>query len=619
VSDTSGSFLLAARKAAVAILAVTACLPAATQDPWLKITSANFELYTTASERSGRDLIRQFEQVRSFFVQAFGARLSASRPVRIIVFHNEKEYQPYRPNEIAAAFFQPGAIHDFILMSSASSEHYPVAVHEYTHLMIHQSGLQVPPWLNEGLAELYSSMESRGVKILVGQVIPARLQALRIERWIPLPALLAVDHASPLYNEKSRAGMFYAESWALVHMLNLDPEYRPKLKSLVAAIREDENDPASAFAKVYGKQLSDVEGALRTYFNAATIHAQLFDVNVPKSVESPEIQPASSLPARLALAELLANYYGRGEQALAAYDQLAKDYPDRWEVEEARGQFAWQERKLDAAAQHLGRAVELGCRSLPGLLLYARFLGYDNRPKEEAAVLRNASGLFPESDEVNLELGATLVRTGNYGSAAATLLAVKKVSNAEEAYRLFYNLAYAQYRLGDKVHAIENCEKARTYAKIPAAITDIDGLRNALDSPPARADAAPPRSVEEEEEEEGPPRLERRPSAAEPTGQSEGPALPQFPSLEGTLENVECATLARLHVRAAGVVKIFVIPDPTKVVIHGANGEPIELRCGPQNRLAPCASSISPRPRCQVSPAWCARSNSGNGLCALAS
>ena len=159
--------------------------------------------------------------------------------MRIIAFRNEKEYQPYRPNEFATAFFQPGAIHDFIVMSSASSEHYPVAVHEYTHLMIHQSGMELPPWLNEGLAELYSSLEPRGEKILVGQVIPARLQVLRSEPWIPLAALLAVDHSSPYYNEKSHAGMFYAESWALVHMLNLDPAYRPQLKSLVAALKDE--------------------------------------------------------------------------------------------------------------------------------------------------------------------------------------------------------------------------------------------------------------------------------------------------------------------------------------------------------------------------------------------
>ena len=524
------------RRVALACLALAVCLPAATHDPWLKITSANFELYTTANERTGRDLIRHFEQVRSFFLQAFGSRLPASRPARIIAFRNEKEYRPYRPNEFATAFFQPGAYHDLIVISSASSERYPVAVHEYTHLMIRQSGMELPPWLNEGLAELYSSLDPVGDRVLVGQLIPERLLVLRREPWIPLAALLAADHSSPYYNEKSHAGMFYAESWALVHMLNLDPIYRPQLKFLVAALKE--NDPPAAFAKAYGKPVEEVEAALHAYFTAPTVHAQLFDVQLPKTIDAPVIQAAAFLPARLALAELLANRRGAGEQARAAYDRLANDYPDRWEVEEGQARFAWQRRDLEGAAQHFGRAVELGCKNLKSLLLYARVLGYNEHPKEEADALRKAVALFPDSVEANLELGAALVRTGDYGPAAATLLAVRKPGTAEEAYRLYYNLAYAQYRLGDAVHARQNIVKARTYTKIPAAIADIDRLRDTLDAPT---------------------------------------------SVEGVLENMECGALARLHLRTEGVVKVFVMPDPTRMVTRNAHGEPVELRCGPQN------------------------------------
>ena len=224
-----------------------------------------------------------------------------------------------------------------------------------------------------------------------------------------------------------------------------------------------------------------MDAALRAYFSAPTVQAELFDVQLPKSVDAPEIQTAASLPARLALAELLANRRGRGEEARAAYDRLLADYPRRWEVQEGLAQFAWQERRLPDAAQYFARAVELGCRNLASFLLYARVLGYDNQPREEAAVLSKAAALFPESDEVKLELGATLVRNGSYAEAAAELLAIKKVGTSEQAYRLFYNLAYAQYRLGDMLHARENSEKARKYTKIPAALADIDRLQRALD------------------------------------------------------------------------------------------------------------------------------------------
>ena len=112
-----------------------------------------------------------FRAGAQLFLQAFGSRLADARPARIIAFRSEKEYQPYRPSEFAAAFYQAGIAHDFIVMSSAGGDLFPVAVHEYAHLMIHQSKMELPAWLNEGLAELYSSLEPRGNKMLVGQIL----------------------------------------------------------------------------------------------------------------------------------------------------------------------------------------------------------------------------------------------------------------------------------------------------------------------------------------------------------------------------------------------------------------------------------------------------------------
>ena len=96
-----------ARRRAILFFAAALSAAAANQDPWLKITSANFELYTTGSERSGRDLVRHFEQVRSFFVQAFGDRLPDAKPACIIAFRNEKEFDPYRPPNSPPRFSTP--------------------------------------------------------------------------------------------------------------------------------------------------------------------------------------------------------------------------------------------------------------------------------------------------------------------------------------------------------------------------------------------------------------------------------------------------------------------------------------------------------------------------------
>jgi hypothetical protein len=59
---------------------------------------------------------------------------------------------------------------------------------------------------------------------------------------------------SPYYNEFEKAGLFYAQSWALVHMMNLAPEYRrsmPQFVDLVGA-----GAPAElAFEKAFSRNL----------------------------------------------------------------------------------------------------------------------------------------------------------------------------------------------------------------------------------------------------------------------------------------------------------------------------------------------------------------------------
>src|SRR5271156_6494807 len=72
---------------------------------WIRMTSPNFEMYTTAGERSARDTIRYFEQVRSFFAQMMPHALEKPAPLRILVFNSLKEYEPYRLNDYATAFY----------------------------------------------------------------------------------------------------------------------------------------------------------------------------------------------------------------------------------------------------------------------------------------------------------------------------------------------------------------------------------------------------------------------------------------------------------------------------------------------------------------------------------
>ena len=492
---------------------------------WLRIQSANFELFTTAGEHAGRDLVRHFEQVRGFFLQVFGLQAAAGKPVRIVAFHSAREFEPYRPSEAATAFYQAGSEHDCIVMSSTGAEHYQVATHEYTHLLIGQSSGTVPLWLNEGLAELYSTLQPVGDKMEVGWPPPGRGRVLLEGPWIPLDALLSTGHSSPLYNEKSRAGMFYSESWALVHMLNLDSKYRPHLADMLRALKTA--DSAAAFQQAYGESIEQVQADLLEYVRRETLHGVAFKIPLEKSVESPEIEPHSEMPARLALAELLTESPGKLPQADEMYRQLARDFPQRWEVEAALGRFAWRERHNRDAVTHFAHAAQLGTTGASMFLDYASALAATARQPEAVTALRNVIRLDPSLKEAHYDLGLALLRTGAWRDAMAELQLARPLK-PQQAPGYFYGMAYSAYRLGDAIAARNYLEQGRQYAKIPEEVSALNGLSEAL-----------------------------------------GP-----PVVEGVLESIECqGKVARLHVRVKDSERTFLIPDLTLAK---------DLQCGPQ-------------------------------------
>src|SRR5205807_7778571 len=136
------------------------------------------------------------------------------------------EYEPDRLNEFAAAYYHSGMERDYVVLGHLSSEVFPVAVHEDVHLLTRHSDLDFPPWLNEGIADVYSTLTQRGNEILVGTPPAGRMAHIQQEKWVPLSIILAADHNSPYYNEKNKVGSLYSEGWALTHMLMLSTPYR---------------------------------------------------------------------------------------------------------------------------------------------------------------------------------------------------------------------------------------------------------------------------------------------------------------------------------------------------------------------------------------------------------
>ena len=530
---------------------------------WLKIQSPNFELFTTAGERNGREVARHFEQVRAFFREAMGLGLKSGPPVRIVLFRSDKEFAPYAPNDFAMAFYLGAEDRDYIVMKSGSSEYFPVAVHEYIHLLVKHSGIAAPVWFNEGLAELYSNLKPLAGKIEVGDIIMPHFILLQQSKWIDLATLLAVQPDSPLYNEKTHAGLFYAESWALVHMLYLGADYRPKSTVLIEGIKSGAS-MADTFQKAYGKTVEQVQKDLAVYMRGTRFNASLFNAKLAKEVDAPEAGDSSPLEAGLVLAEILANTREKAAEARELYSRLGRENPKDWQAEQGLARLSLREGKRPEALTHYARAAGLGSTNARMYLDYGRLLRVQDQRAEAVAVLKRATEIDPDDREARLELGYAYVLADKHAEALAQFQLVKRVTE-EQAFGFFHAMAYAYYRLDRKAEAKAAATTCRKYAKSTEEIDRLDQLVDALNYVPHVPVMSEDRSRSGESD-PPPPKLRRREALA---------------VAEGTLKQIDCmGGKIRMRIGVGAEAMSFALLDPGSITTkdHAA----MEFTCGPQ-------------------------------------
>ena len=594
-----------------------ALIPSLTGAPetWIKLTTPHFELYTTAGEKKGREAILYFEQVRSFFLRASGSKRIAEAPVRIVAFRSEKDYKPYRMSESAVAYYAESRDREFIVMQDISVEHYPAAIHEYTHLVIQRDGLKLPVWLNEGWAELYSSLKPQGNKAIIGQLLPASVQTLAYTKWLDLDVLSKVDQTSPMYNERDKAGIFYAQSWLLVHMLYFSSDYSANFAKFVVAVANGQ-ETAQAFQSVYGKGLKEVRRDLDRYFKRDTLYESLIDVKLEKSAENPVLSPVPAFESGLVLADLL-SLVNKRDAAGEAYQQLATDNPGKPEPEEALGYLAWQAKDLVSARQHFARAYADGTTNAQMCFDYAMLKAQETPDaKDVATILQRAVELKPDYLMARLRLGVFLASQQRYSEALAQLSQVHKV-NSDQAPEYFLAVAYSDLHTGQLDDARKSAEFAKKWAKTPAESAQADSILQALDASahagasstvfnqvPAASAGPPARPALQTSSGNGDPdrpTLKHRTASTSEVRET-APRNPfvqsgdQMKHVEGMAQRLDCSgKSARVSVQVGKITMVFEIPDPTTVLIKHSNEVHHDFTCGVQKPF-PMAVDYAVRP-----------------------
>jgi tetratricopeptide (TPR) repeat protein len=278
---------------------------------WIELRTENFRFFSNAGKSSTRRVAIDLEELRAVFSQLTDYELQSPIPTLIYIFKSERSFEPYKilyqgqPASVAGYFAaRPQA--NFIAVTAGSQEGSGIVFHEYVHYLAANNLWYLPLWFSEGLAQLYETFQVFQGQVYIGLPIPRHVLWLRRSSPIPLEELFSVNHASPMYNERSRQGTFYAQSWALVHYLLLgNEERRPQLDRYLALIRDGYPERA-AFSGAFETDYETLERELRTYLrltNFPYIETKT-EIDVDRSFEVREMSHSEVL---FRLGDLLAN------------------------------------------------------------------------------------------------------------------------------------------------------------------------------------------------------------------------------------------------------------------------------------------------------------------------
>jgi Flp pilus assembly protein TadD len=389
----------------------------------------------------------------------------------------------------------------------------------------------------------------------IGDLIPGRLNELTSGRWLDFDTLTSVTTTSPIYNETDRVGMFYAESWALAHMLYLAPEYADNFGKFVTALNQGKTT-GEACMIAWGKTGQQVFADLETYFRRKKLAGRVYATQLTKEEEDPVVEPLSSFDARVGLAELLAATHKRAE-AREAFSKLEHEDPDSPGVARSLGYLALQDQDRTSAIRYFEKAFEHGetdARMCFALGILER--DAHQKPDLVIAALERAVKSRPGYTDAEINLGIEEIARRDFPGGIGVLTAIQTIT-PDRAPAVYCNLAYAHMEAGDLALARSDLGTCRKYAKADADVTRAGQMLNMID---ARA----------------------KPAAGVAPGEKRRVA-------EGVAQMLECPAgtsgPARLRLLAGNQVLMFDFPEPAAVELvrkNGNGGGPgFALRCGP--------------------------------------
>jgi hypothetical protein len=275
--------------------------PAQGGPPWTEYTSAHFDLETDTDPASANAVVANFERMYAALAHAMHVRPGPEDGDRIdlILFERGVDYDEVTGQDRStnAYFSMPGGRATMVMSQSLLPEETrTVFLHELAHRFNRRRFPYAPPrWLDEGLAQFYSTMRAEEDRLVVGDDLPSAafwrqpgysmawhdstFQILMPAHKAPslqdlvdsdqLPFSPGSEHEDVSRKEREQQAAYYTASWKLVHLLmnGPNPDLRARFQAFLSKLGPRAR-AGEAFRASFGDDLSSLDAAYRAYLTA---------------------------------------------------------------------------------------------------------------------------------------------------------------------------------------------------------------------------------------------------------------------------------------------------------------------------------------------------------------
>ncbi len=337
-------------------------------------------------------------------------------------------------------------------MPSLRSSEFSIAAHEYSHYVLHSCGLKLPTWLQEGLAEEFSTLQTSGNSYLLGGDLPARSQTLQRNRrkLLPLEDLLSATDASVSGNGRRDAEIFYAESWALADMLVAAPKYGSHFRDLISEFASGSRG-SQPFEKIYGFSLEEVYRDLVTWISET--HAPQLRLRRQHDWSLPPSFELSAAHTHFLLAEL-SLVSGHVDLAKIRFQNLSQEQPTNPDVYVSLGTIAMRQNNRAEALKYWRQAIQLNVKDAELCYRYAVLADEAGLPEKEGKPgLERAVQLEPGFDDARYRLALVEYHNADYRATVGNLRKMAVPADPHRRYAYWTAMASSLLELNENEEA----------------------------------------------------------------------------------------------------------------------------------------------------------------------